>query len=101
MIGGYGNVAALESRLRCAVDDIDLDALGVLDGEVRRLVTSWVAAPHAGTPAALTDLANLYGELRVCCEAARDELQRLLGEHQRTRAGLSAYRFSGAISANP
>jgi hypothetical protein len=28
-------------------------------------------------------------------------LQRLLGEHQRTRAGLSAYRSSGATSANP
>jgi len=101
MTGTYGNIAVLESRLRHAVDEIDLDSLSVLDGEVRRLVTSWVAAPNAGTPAALIDLANLYRELRVCCEVARDELQRLLGEHHRTRAGLSAYRSSGATAANP
>ena len=101
MTGMYGNVVVLESRLRRAVDDIDLDALSVLDGEVRRLVTSWMAAPNSGTTTALNDLANLYRELRVGCEAARDELQRLLGEHHRTRAGLSAYRSSGATVANP
>jgi len=101
MTGMDGHFAVLESRLRRAVDDIDLDALGVLDAEVRRLVTSWVAAPNGGTSVALAELAGLYRELRVCCEAARDVLQQLLGDHHRTRAGLSAYRSSGATAANP
>ena len=101
MAGMYGDVAVLESRLRRAVDAIDADALGVLDGEVRRLVSVWIAAPNNRTSDALTELANLYRELRVSCEATRHELQRQLGEHHRARAGLSVYRSAGATAANP
>ncbi len=78
-----------------AYDSVALDVAGV---DVRRLVVSLVAIPGANAAGVLMELADLYGELRAQCETQRAHLQRLLGEHQRTQAGLSAYRSSGATS---
>ena len=88
----------LVERVMRAVDSYDPDALGAADADVRRLVTSLVAVPGPNAAGVLMELADLYSELRAHCEAQRLHLQRLLGDHHRTQAGLSAYRSSGATS---
>jgi len=88
-------------RVTGAVDAADSDALRGLDADVRQLVASWVATPRGDTAAALAELADLYQTLRVRIEGQRAQLQRQMGEHRRAQAGLSAYRSSGATSANP
>lgn len=90
----------LVDRVVRAVDSYDTDALGAVDADVRRLVASLVAIPGPNATGVLMELADLYGELRTQCETQRTHLQRLLGEHHRTQAGLSAYRSSGATSRN-
>jgi hypothetical protein len=101
----YPNVAAvapqLVLRLTEAVDALDAEGLNALDGDVRRLVAELVAAPNTDTPNVLAELAQLYRTLRLDSEARRSQLQRLMGEHRRTQAGLLAYRSSGATSLNP
>lgn len=101
----YPNVAKvaphLVLRLTEAVEVLDADGLSALDADVRRLVAELVAAPNTDTPNVLAELAQLYRTLRLDSEARRAQLQRLMGEHRRTQAGLLAYRSSGATSLNP
>jgi hypothetical protein len=89
---------ALIERVVRAVNALDADALGAVDADVRHLVAALVAIPGGNATSVLTELADLYRELRAQCETQRAQLQRLLGEHHRTQAGLSAYRSSGATS---
>lgn len=89
---------ALVERVVRAVDGFDPDALTAVDADVRRLVAALVAVPGANATGVLSELADLYGELRAQCETQRTYLQQLLGEHHRTQAGLLAYRSSGATS---
>jgi len=88
----------LVDRVVRAVDSYDTDALAAADADVRRLVVSLVAIPGENAAGVLMELAELYGELRAKCETQRTHLERLLGDHHRTQAGLSAYRSSGATS---
>ena len=102
MPNAYRNVSniapELVLRLTEAVETLDADGLSALDADVRRLVAGLVAAPDADTPNVLEEFAQLYRALRLDSEARRTRLQRLMGEHRRTQAGLLAYRSSGATS---
>ena len=102
MPNAYRNVSniapELVLRLTEAVETLDADGLSGLDADVRRLVAELVAAPDADTPNVLEEFARLYRALRLDSEARRTRLQRLMGEHRRTQAGLLAYRSSGATS---
>ncbi len=105
MTSAYPNVVEvapqLVLRLTAAVEAIDPDALGAIDGDVRRLVVSIVKNSDANAAAVLGELADLYREMRINSETHRAGLQRLMADHRRTQAGLSAYRSSGATSLNP
>lgn len=105
MPGAYPSVADVAPHLVLslteAVEALDADRLRALDGDVRRLVAQLVAHPDSNTPNVLMELAQLYGTLRSSSEAQRGQLRRLMGDHRRTQAGLSAYRSSGATSLNP
>ena len=91
--------ARIERVVR-AVEGFDPDALHAADVDVRHLVAALIAIPGAGTTGILTELADLYRDLRVQCETERSRLQQLMGEHRRTQVGLSVYRSSGATSLN-
>lgn len=90
----------LIERVVRAVEGFDPDALHAADVDVRHLVAALVAIPGPGTTGILTELADLYRDLRVQCETERSRLQQLMGEHRRTQVGLSVYRSSGATSLN-
>lgn len=91
---------ALIERVVRAVERFDPDALRAADVDMRHLVAALVAIPGPNTTSVLSELADLYRDLRVQCETERTRLQRLMGEHRRTQVGLSVYRSSGATSLN-
>ena len=91
---------ALMERVVHAVEGFDPDALRAADVDVRQLVAALIAIPGANATGVLTQLADLYRDLRLQCETERNRLQQLMGEHRRTQMGLSAYRSSGGTSLN-
>lgn len=100
----YSRVRAIApqfvERVERAVDTHDVDALGMLDGEVRGLVATLLATQAHDPAAVLTELSELYRRLLVRCEARRDTLKQTIGAQQRAHVGIAAYRSSGAVSRN-
>ncbi len=89
---------ALVERVVRAVQRFDPDALRAVDVDVRHLVAALVAIPGPNATGVLTELADLYRDLRVQCETRTHPSAALMGEHRRTQVGLSVYRSSGATS---